>query len=134
MLNIRKVLENFSLCCSRKILLSNRLQSGNMLKCNAVRLLHDSDSDSDPNLDVFTSIKHTEKTSGVMPGKGPPPDVPVYCCMSGCQNCVWLEYAEELVKYYANGSSKAIQSVHDNVEDPNLKSFILLELKMRGIS
>ena len=29
-----------------------------------------------------------------------PPSLPTTCCMSGCANCVWLDYADEVVEYY----------------------------------
>ena len=29
-----------------------------------------------------------------------PPSLPTTCCMSGCANCVWLDYADEVVDFY----------------------------------
>ena len=42
--------------------------------------------------------------------------------MSGCANCVWLDYAEEMVKYYeALGKkmelSELLNTLDDNVDD-----------------
>ena len=28
-----------------------------------------------------------------------PPELPSTCCMSGCANCVWLDYADEVVRF-----------------------------------
>ena|SRR6218665_251706 len=59
--------------------------------------------------------------------KIPPP--PENCCMSGCPNCVWLVYAEELLKLYKDGGSKVSQELEKKILDPGLKSFIQLELR-----
>lgn len=61
----------------------------------------------------------------------------VLCCGSGCQNCVWLTYAEEMLKYYekkALSSDDGIKKVLSEVEklsDENLKSFLLMEIRMK---
>ena len=55
----------------------------------------------------------------------------------GCPNCVWLEHAEELVKYYGSkvvnkinkqfnkqlikGKDEAIKAVKESVDDPMLQ-------------
>ena len=56
----------------------------------------------------------------------PPP--PTDCCMSGCVNCVWVLYAEELAQIYRDGG-RAAEKVLEAVEDPSLKIFINLELR-----
>ena len=65
------------------------------------------------------------------------PEPPVYCCGSGCQNCVWLQYADKLLEYYgknseksAEGLKKALKAV-EQIEDENLKIFLQMELKMK---
>ncbi|CAH0563979.1 unnamed protein product [Brassicogethes aeneus] len=62
------------------------------------------------------------------------PEEPTTCCMSGCANCVWLDYAEKLSNYYRDGGEKAIRDIHEKVTDDNIRAFILLELRMRGKS
>lgn len=56
------------------------------------------------------------------------PDPPTTCCMSGCANCVWVEYAEELARLYKDGG-RAAEKVMKTIEDPSLKIFLSLELK-----
>lgn len=56
------------------------------------------------------------------------PDPPTTCCMSGCANCVWLTYAQELAAIYRDGG-KAAEEVLRVIEDPSLKIFMSLELK-----
>ena len=67
--------------------------------------------------------------------EGPPP-LPTTCCMSGCANCVWLDYADAMVSYYsARGQGVALQdlltTMRSNVEDPMVKTFIEMELKSK---
>ncbi|XP_018578089.1 oxidoreductase-like domain-containing protein 1 [Anoplophora glabripennis] len=61
------------------------------------------------------------------------PEAPTSCCMSGCANCVWLEYAEKLSEYYKDGGEQAIKEINEKVTDPNMKAFLLFELRMRNI-
>ena len=93
----------------------------------------DSDGESeeqfDPSLEVMASSTSASclKTMKVMPGKGPPPEPPVNCCMSGCANCVWIVYAEELKNYYNDGGDAAREAL-EKIENPSLKAFLKLEL------
>jgi len=58
-----------------------------------------------------------------------PLEPPVTCCMSGCANCVWITYAEELSKFYQDGGSQARAAIEAGVTDPCLKAYLLMELK-----
>lgn len=65
------------------------------------------------------------------------PPVPVTCCGSGCQNCVWVEYAQDLLRYYAKkysdgetGLKKALKEI-EKIDDENLKAFIRMEIGFR---
>lgn len=51
--------------------------------------------------------------------------------MSGCANCVWLEYAEKLTEYFKDGGERAIKEINEKVDDPSVKAFLLQELRMR---
>lgn len=57
------------------------------------------------------------------------PEEPTSCCMSGCANCVWIEYANELSKVYVGSNEKMKEIVLSKVNDPNMKAFLMMELK-----
>jgi hypothetical protein len=57
------------------------------------------------------------------------PEEPTTCCMSGCSNCVWIQYAEEVSKIYADGGAKARDIILSKVSDPNTRAFLMMELK-----
>uniref|UniRef100_A0A8D8SEB2 Oxidoreductase-like domain-containing protein 1 n=1 Tax=Cacopsylla melanoneura TaxID=428564 RepID=A0A8D8SEB2_9HEMI len=56
------------------------------------------------------------------------PEEPTTCCMSGCANCVWIEYAEKLNELFQGESDKARQIILNKVQDPNMKAFLQMEL------
>ena len=65
------------------------------------------------------------------------PDSPLTCCGSGCQNCVYLTYADDLMKYYEQkyddssfGINKALEEVN-KITDESLKSYITMEIQMK---
>lgn len=56
------------------------------------------------------------------------PPEPNNCCMSGCANCVWIAYAQEVSKLLGDGGEAAKERIMKKVQDPNLRAFLLLEL------
>ncbi|EDV43574.1 uncharacterized protein Dana_GF16461 [Drosophila ananassae] len=57
------------------------------------------------------------------------PPEPTNCCMSGCANCVWLDYAQTLAKLLGDNDEEAREIVLSKITDPNLKMFLSLELR-----
>lgn len=82
----------------------------------------------------FSSDPPTDKQDGVVAEKEDPvtaekdPDEPTTCCMSGCANCVWIEYAEVMAARYKDGGLRARQAIA-NIKDPMMKAFLTMELK-----
>lgn len=58
---------------------------------------------------------------------------PTNCCMSGCANCVWIEYAEKLSATLRNSDVDVQKTILDKVQDPNMRAFLLMELRFRKI-
>ena len=59
------------------------------------------------------------------------PSAPTTCCMSGCANCVWIDYAEKLISQYGNCPNSVMKDVLAQVDDPSLKAFLEMELMFR---
>lgn len=58
------------------------------------------------------------------------PDPPDTCCMSNCANCVWIQYAQELEKLFADGGETAKRLIIEKMDDPSMRAFLSLELTM----
>lgn len=63
--------------------------------------------------------------------KLPEPPLPDTCCMSGCVNCVYLNYARDLENFFKDGGLKAANQIDKLVQDPNMRAYLKMELKIK---
>ncbi|KAI8794942.1 CAunnamed protein product [Biomphalaria glabrata] len=84
---------------------------------------------SDKEDSVTTDIPKTTQCQDV---NSLPPESPAYCCGTGCPNCSWIIYAEELKRYYGNNfnliDKKEIILKLDQIQDPSVRMFVKIEL------
>lgn len=57
------------------------------------------------------------------------PDEPENCCMSGCENCVWIQYAKELTDMYNDSGETAKKILLEKIKDPSMQVFLRMELR-----
>ena len=77
-----------------------------------------------PYLEIKEEAKGEEKKLPILP----PPPLEL-CCMSGCQNCVMIQNAEELIKMY--GDDSAARAALEEIPDEGLKAFLKMELMLK---
>ncbi|XP_060027772.1 oxidoreductase-like domain-containing protein 1 [Erinaceus europaeus] len=70
------------------------------------------------------------------PAESPPlpPDLqpPTNCCMRGCPNCVWVEYADRLQQHCGDGGARALAALEQRVADEGLRAFLRVEMRLRA--
>ncbi|NXI11903.1 OXLD1 protein, partial [Irena cyanogastra] len=69
---------------------------------------------------------------GDCPAAPPLPPPPTHCCGTGCPNCVWVAYVEELLERHRDGGAQALAAVEQHVEDENIKMILRMEIKLRA--
>lgn len=77
-----------------------------------------------------TLVSDDGKSRSKEPPVAPDPET---CCESGCVNCVWIKYAEEVKDYYPDDQDhqERLKEILDLIEDYNVKMFVRMELGMK---
>ena len=81
-----------------------------------------------------TSNDSTDSSDTLLTKLEPPTNL---CCMEGCVDCVWIEYVENLAKEYSRKNQtldiqEIIEQIENDISDPNVRAFIILEVKSKG--
>ena len=68
----------------------------------------------------------------------PEPPAASLCCMSGCANCVWLDYADEMIKHFEAKGEKLppkeiLDLVDKGIQDEMVKAFVKMEIKSKFV-
>ncbi|CAG4979336.1 unnamed protein product [Colias eurytheme] len=58
---------------------------------------------------------------------------PSACCQSGCANCVFIVWAEALTQKMENAGPEIAEKILKMVDDPSMRAYLELELRMRGL-
>ncbi|XP_059059190.1 oxidoreductase-like domain-containing protein 1 [Achroia grisella] len=58
---------------------------------------------------------------------------PTACCQSGCANCVFIVWAEALTSKMDNAGPEIAEKILKLVEDPSMKAYLEMELRLRGL-
>ncbi|XP_054763202.2 uncharacterized protein LOC129269730 [Lytechinus pictus] len=77
--------------------------------------------------DISEKTVHDDESRRKEPPVAPDPET---CCESGCVNCVWIKYAEEIKDYYPDHQER-LKEILDLIEDYNVKMFVRMELGIK---
>ncbi|KAL0840908.1 hypothetical protein ABMA28_014707 [Loxostege sticticalis] len=58
-------------------------------------------------------------------------DPPTACCRSGCSNCVFIVWAEALANKMQDAGPEIQNKVLSMVDDPSMKAYLEMELRLR---
>ena len=90
-----------------------------------------------PNKYMFSIIRTSSSSSSNNSDKIRMKPEPTQCCGTGCQNCSWIKYTDELLDYYKdlkdekdNDLNKILNEIQ-KIEDPILRDFLIMEIKFK---
>lgn len=107
-------------CCKMKKIIDNDINQ----ICSSIFTKSSHNKESNDNISLHDEVYKSMETEDYLEEI----EEPTTCCMSGCANCVWIEYAEKLSKRLQDGGDKAKEAIM-KMSDPNMKAFLLTELK-----
>jgi len=62
------------------------------------------------------------------------PTIPDNCCGSGCVNCVWIDFANEISSLTIKDKESLKEDISEHLEqiiDPSIKAFVITALKIQ---
>lgn len=58
----------------------------------------------------------------------PNPDL---CCRSGCDNCIWIQYALKLDQFCAGQGEQCLKELDRQIDDPSIRAYIRLQIRQQ---
>lgn len=52
--------------------------------------------------------------------------------MSGCANCVWIVYAQDLERMFLDGGTTAKKLILERMQDPSMRAFLSMEIALQA--
>ena len=88
-----------------------------------------------PIITKFSTVDDMEANSKVTVNKNIEPPIN-QCCMEGCINCVWLEYADSLIndckeKLTPIDIQSLLEKIERDVDNPNVRSYLKFEIQSK---
>ena len=88
-----------------------------------------------PAMTKFSTVDNMEANSKVTVNKTIEPPIN-QCCMEGCINCVWLEYADSLInnckeKLTPIDIQSLLEKIERDVDNPNVRSYLKFEIQSK---
>ena len=105
-----------------------RAQTGSAVNCSAGVTDNSSSSACSNQQSIISVTGGFAAHSEICTTNVNPPQIPTCCCMSGCANCVYIQYAMEMANYFKVNGTTALKVI-DAIEDETLKAFLKVEIE-----